>query len=315
MSTSTAPNIVVLSGDLVPFIGAAKTSMTLSRIVDVKLTTHTESQREVGAVTLEVLEVFAGGALLTGSRLEVPMHRLADAVLRRRNAFDYWNTITLAPGTLWLLAARQGTALNQVTALAVMEVPAASAPEVIALRHCYVIERLGKGDERKRQLLEVALAGSEPLVRSYALDLLGRRALYKRVDGVHLIAQAIDASTVPADDKLELGTYLTHEYFFDGERNEDGTNQTVVTSLAAALVRESVAERRLEWANLLASCILGELSPKASEDKARRLALVRGVRDPPPSKVIEALRSLLPHTADDHGDVIRELEAAWRAAL
>ena len=315
MSTATTERISALSGDLAPFIGAAGVSVVLGKLGAVSLTRQGKSDLETGTITLEVLEIFHGERLAPGQLLEVPMQRLADEVLRERSGFDHWNTVKVATGALWLLAGRAGVTPNRLIALAAVEVASPDAVQVVALRQCYVIERLSIQDPRKPELLQSGLSASDTLVRRYALDVLGRRALYPRTQGVELIARAIDSPLTSADDKLTLGEYLTRQYFFDGERRQDSANQQVVTTLAAALVHETNFARRTQWANLLASCVLSELSPRAVEDKALRLALVRGVRDPTAPQVVAVLTALLREVEAEHDERLRELLTAWRAAM
>ena len=302
-----------LSGDLVPFIDTAQVGVVLGKLGTVNLARQGNSEHETGVLALQVLEVFQGSSLAPGQVLQFPMRRLADAALRKRNAFDHWNTINIAPGALWLLAGRMD-ATDKLVALAAVEVASPDARQVLALRQCYEIERLSAQDPRKRELLQSALSDRESLTREYALDVLGRRAVYPPSQGVELIARAIDSQLTSVDDKLTLGAYLTRQYFFDGERRGDDTNQRVVTTLAAALVHEANTERRTQWANFLASCVLSELSPRASEDKALRLALIRGVRDPTAAQVIAALTVLLREADAEYDERLRELQAAWRAA-
>jgi hypothetical protein len=315
MSIATTNEIGVLSGDLAPYIGTSGGRVVLGKIVAAELATEASAEREVGAITLEVLEAFQGATLTPGQRIEVPMHRLADAELRSRNGFDHWNTINLAPGAFWLLAGRPLGVSNRLMALAAIEVESADAAGVVVLRQCYVIERLSAEDARKRELVLGGLSSPDFLLRAYALELLGPRGVYKRNEGVQLIAKALEAAATPPDARLELGAYLTRQYFFDGEQHADSANQQVVAALAAALVGESDSERRMEWANFLASCVLSELSSRAPEDHALRIALVRSVRKPTPNQVMMVLSSLIRGAETDQEPRLRELQAAWREAL
>jgi hypothetical protein len=303
-----------LSGDLVPYIGDGRGSISLVTVVDTRPGVVAGPGLEGGVATLLVLEAFGDAALNPGQRIDVPFQRMADPMLRPRNGFDHWNTISITPGAIWLFAGRKQGASFRVTALAAVPVGSRDSPAVDALRECFRIQGLSSTDVRKQELLVSALSGTDPLLRSYALDVLGRRGSYPRIEAAKLISHAIDSSTTPPADALELGEYLTRQYFFDGERSQDDTNEVVVQALASGLVRAKDVDTRSQWANYLASCILSELSPRKSDDERIRNTLVHSVKQPPPDEILGVLDSLEHQSDPDTVKRILELKNAWRVA-
>jgi len=319
MAAPSPDQIETLSADLVPFFGDPNTSMMVVKVIDVIRETQPTTdgmQIEVGTVKLDVLEVLHSNVLNRGGSIEVPFKRFADPAIRVRNHFDMWNVIDLTPGAAWLMAGRLISAPNSVMGSAAIKIETFNGVEVNAARQCYVIENIKGQPEKIFALLENALTSKTNLLRFYALDLLGRRALYGRAQGAEMIAKAIIGSgNSDADDKLDLGSYLTRQYFFAGDLKGDEANPKIIGALAYGLVSEVDPERRSEWMNYLASCVLSELSPKQDEDRALRSVLIRKVQSPLPTQVIDALNALARQADVTEQERIMELQSVWRDSI
>ena len=294
MSAALVGQSEELSGDLVPFISEADTSLVLVKIENVQLEPRREMDMdlEVGSIRCQVVEVFRGPALNKGDIINLPARRIADPLIRARNNFDQWNNLPLEQGRYLLLACRPLRAPSDWRALAARAVESPRSPAVAALRQCVVIEQFRGADERKREMIEEALQSPEDLERYYALDALGRRALASREMAVEMIRRAIVSTATTPESKLELGASLTGNMFFNKGEKAEGSNPAVVASLARGLVNEPDLKRRLNWARYLASCILVEFSPRTEADKEIRLSLIKSVQDPSAAKVLTALTEL-----------------------
>jgi hypothetical protein len=314
MSAALVGQSEELSGDLVPFISEADTSLVLVKIANVQLDPRREMDRDLeeGTIRCQVVEVFRSTSLNKGDIINLPARRIADPLIRARNNFDQWNNLPLEQGQHLLLACRLALAPSLWKALAARAVESPRSPAVAALRQCALIEQFRGGDERKREMIEEALQSPEDLERYYALDALGRRALFSREVAVEMIRRAIVSTATAPESKLELGASLTGNIFFNKGKRAEGSNPAVVAGLARGLVNEPDLRRRLNWARYLASCILVEFSPRTEADKEIRLSLIKSVQDPSPAKVLAALTELSGVGASDEQEIVRELIEAWR---
>lgn len=315
VSTPSPDQIQILGADLVPFISEPNTSMLLVRVVGVKLAKQMEGdvEMEVGMATMEVLEVLHSKTLVKGTTIEVPVKRVAAREVRVKNPINQWNNLTLMPGELLLLAGRIISVPNVLMGQAAIRVKGPEDPAVNAARQCYVIEE-SKDPEKKRTLLEDALTSPQDILRFYALDALGRRAILPREVGVEMIAKALASDKTAPDDKMDLGMYLTRNFFFNNDLGADRANQRIVAALAAQLVKETDAEKRSDWVNLLSSCVLSEFSPKKEVDRSIRSALIAPIKTPTNAEVTSTLTKLLHQGDEEERERVRELLAAWRAA-
>ncbi|HUE81577.1 MAG TPA: hypothetical protein VMM84_05620 [Pyrinomonadaceae bacterium] len=308
--------VEILSPDLVPFIGESDVSMILASVQEVKLVPRREGDIEVeaGTVGFQLLEVFRSDVLSKGGNIEVPAKRMLDRQARARNNFDQWNNLSLNPGELVVLAVRPLAPPKLWQGLAALAVDSPVDPKVSAVHQCYAIEEFTGPPAQKKDLVRGALMSSQEVLRFYALDAVGRRAILGRQVGASLIAEAITSPKTAPDDRLELGMYLTRQYFFDKGLADDRANRTVVAALAQGMVNETNPERRLEWSKYLASCILPEFSLDPAIDKAQRSSLVKSVQQPAAGQVISVLSGLLTQGATDEREIVRKLLEAWRAA-
>jgi hypothetical protein len=314
MSSALVGQIEELSGDLVPFISESDTSLVLAKIANVQLEPRREMDLDLeeGSIRCQVVEVFRSPALNKGDIIDLPARRIADPLIRARNNFDQWNNLALEQGRYLLLACRPLRAPPDWKALAARAVESPRSPAVAALRQCVLIEQFRGADDRKREMIEKALQSTDDLERYYALDALGRRSLFPRDVGVELMRRAIVSTATAPGSKLELGTSLTGNMFFNKGEKAEGSNPAVVACLAAGLVNESDLKRRLGWAMYLASCILVEFSSSAETDREIRGSLIKSVRKPSADKVLAALTELSGVGASDEQEIVRQLVEAWR---
>lgn len=163
-------------------------------------------------------------------------------------------------------------------------------------------------------MLGDALTQSIDLLRFYALDVLGRRSLLGRADGAILISKAIDSNTLSAENKTELGYFLTRGYFFDSTLKDDTANVIAVAAIAKGMVNETNDERRMEWMNYLASCVLGEFSAKKATDNALRHALIKAIKTPAGAQITHTLSKMATLTHAEDRERIMELLQAWQAS-
>jgi hypothetical protein len=314
MSAALASQIEALSGDLVPFISEADASLVLVKITSVELEPRRDMDMDLqeGEVRCQVVEVFRSPALKKGDIIDVPARRIADPLIRPRNNFDQWNNIPLEQGRYLLLACRPIRAPSTWVALAARAVESPRSPAVDALRQCVLIEEFRGAKDQKREMIQGALQSTEDLERYYALDALGRRALVPRDEAVEMIGRAIVSTASAPENKLELGTRLTSNTFFNKAEKAEGSNPAVVACLTRGLVDESDLKRRLDWAKYLASCVLVEFSPRTDMDHKIRAALIRSVRDPSAARVLTALTELSSFGTQDEQEIVRQLMEAWR---
>ena len=135
-----------------------------------------------------------------------------------------------------------------------------------------------------------------------------------RADGSTMISKAIDSDALSSETKVELGYYLTRNYFFDSSVKDDAANEIVVASLAKGMVNETNNERSMEWMNFLGSCVLGEFSANKATDEAMRYALIRSIETPSPAQVRDVLSKLARLADTFERERIMELLKAWQTS-
>jgi hypothetical protein len=312
VNTSITGKIPPLSADLVPFISSTDVQMLLTRVDDVHLVEARDVDPPVerGRVTLEVLEGLSDSSVRAGARIVVPAQRIADPIVRVRNAFDQWNVLPLVRGDVLIVAVRPMASAGLSDAVAARQIGSPSAPEVQQIRQAYAIERFAGPPETKQAMLEAAIMGGDELLTEYGLDALQRRAVLGREAGARVIAAAIGAASVTPDARLQLAEGLTD--LFDPERNADATNVLIVRTIAAALAAAPDSESRAAWASSLAAILLTEFTAKPEVDRQVRTTLIRKVDKPTAREMIAMLSAIAEQDPDDVQ--VRALLRAWRSA-
>ncbi len=317
MTTPGIDKDQVLSGDLVPAISDASSSMVVARIASVRLgkVRGDDADEETGKIALNVAAVIHARTLTQGSVMEVPVRRLAEPAQRVRTLFNQWNALALKQGDFLLLAVRPAGSAGVWQAVAGRQVQSVADPLVGAARQCYVIEGFEGPMPQKRDMLAGALVSDQSLLMFYALDALGRRAILGRDAGAELIARAVVVGKTQPEQKLELGGNLAGLYFFRPEAGADRTNQMVLVALAHGLVSERDHPQNCgAWATELAGALGNEFSPRREENASVRLALIRSVTTPPAAQVIQALEAVEQQLPREERPRIRELIRSWREA-
>jgi len=307
-----AGQVEILSADLIPFFSEAKISMLLVKIIDIKLVQDmdVDIEMEVGILTTEVLQVFHSKDFEKGAIIGIPFKRVFDPSIRARNNINQWNNLPLVKGRL-LLVGGVTDIPNVLKAQAAINIDTLDAPVISAVRQCYIIEKDNDIME-KHLLLQGALTGRENILRYYTLDFLGRRSMLGRKVGAEIISKVIISEKTAYDDKLDLSFYLTRNYFFDSELGNDSTNQIVVASLAMILIQETEVERLSDAAQLLASCVLDEFSPKMDTDRLIRSSLISAIQNPTPRQVRKILQDLLYKVDEMERERIKKLLDVWQ---
>jgi hypothetical protein len=306
-----------LSADLVRYIPQPGASTAVLKVAGTQLTKQSEagSDVEVGTVKFEVVEVVNSTVLRSGGKLEVPLKRFADPLIRARDPANQWNNLALRSDDLLLAICAVGEPLQRGSALAAVGVASATSPEVGAMRQCFTIEKFAGAPEQKQELIKQALGQKQDLLRYYALDYIGKRHGVPRPVAAHLIQQTISSTQVQPEIKPDLGAYLTRLEIFDSSKKADAANQAVVSALAQGLVLDNSPERRLDWIQYLGSCVLGEFSENSSKDQEIRLQLVRSVHQPSAAQVITALTDASTLGTKQEKEATKELLECWRESV
>lgn len=304
----------MLSGDLGPVISRPELSMVVGRIEKTRWTRTVEDsiERDIGPLEIRVLEVVHGAAPHKDDLISVPARRVADPLIRVKNRHDYWNALRLNPGDTLLLALRPAEP-NHWMAVAADQIESPAAPEVEAARRAYRIEEAPGDMRQKSQMLEYALTSNQDLLESYAVDSVTRHAGSDRDTGVDLLHKAILSPQTAPDRKLDLAFTLTEDPFLKREKKADAANQTVVATLATALVHERDPENAAAWARLLGSAVLMEYSADPDVNHKIMLELIGSPRNPPPQTVTNALSHVAAHGDAEDKEIANELLKAWRS--
>lgn len=308
----SASSVENLSADLIPFISETKSSTLLVRVMNVQFAQETEEgiEMEVGILTIEVLEVFFSKDFVLGDIIGIPFKRAIDPSVRDRNSVNQWNNLPLTKGGLLVVAGLTDTP-KVLKGQAGININTLEDPVISAIRQCYLIEG-DKDIKEKHTLLQRALAGTEDILRYYTLDFLGRRSMLGRKAGAEIIGNAMISQNIIPQHKLDLGFYLTQNYFLKSELGADSTNQIVVTALAMILVKETDVEILSNAAQLLSSCVLDEFSPKKDTNKLIRSSLISGIHTPTPKQVTTVLHGLLTKVDEMERERIKDLLEAWQ---
>ncbi len=304
-----------LAADLIPFISRPDAQVLLGRVTgtDLRQQDQHDMQWEVGVVILEVQQVLQGNAFPAGAAIRVPVARAADPAVREINNQNQWNNLTLNQGELLLLCGTPGTEKGELHASAGTAVASDQDPMVLSVQECCRIEKTGER-QKKQALLQDALLNSAGISMYFALDALGRRAVFGREAGAQMTCLAVDSGKLEPQSSDEVCSYLTNLCFFNGQEGADLTNQRIASTLAGEMSRAKEPERKLELAQLLASCVLDEFSDTPGEDEEIRKKLVASVGEPASDVVISGLLSI-----SELGDELQQnrtgkLLEVWRSA-
>ena len=311
MSTPAATEIPPLTGEVVSFIGDPSATLVLARIerLDFAITQHDDLTVEAGHVILSVVESLANGSPGAGETIRVPARRVADPIIRGRNAFDQWNALPLERNDLLIVAVRPAGPDSYV-ALAVRQVSSVSDPKIDAIRQAYAIERFtGPADAREARFA-AALTGPQDLLNEYALDALQRRALLGRDTGARLMAAAVLVNGAGDERQHSVAEALTE--LMESERRTDGTNLLIVRTIAQALAAEPDPDRGELWTMYLGAVLLTEFATDPLMDAQWRNALIQKVDSPAPGEMIAILSDLVRRDAEN--EQARALLRAWQRA-
>jgi hypothetical protein len=299
-----------LSPDLIPFISKPQVSMAVVQVRDMRWSRQMDGdiQVDIGPVTLYVVSsVF--GALREGQLIEVPAKRIVNPAVRVRHNFDAWNTFSLVPRDLLLLAVRPGDTPTNWTGVAGQAVASTDAPDVQAVLRAYAIEEAKGNLAAKAEMLDGALRSGNNLLIFYAIDYLRRHAS-ERETAVGILARAVSVP-LSSNEKLEVGRGMVGAEFFVRSAKADAANIVVVTALSNALALEPDGARRVVWAQLLVSTVLMDFTGDAAENGRIRLALAHAPSGPVADRVASAITSAENFAAPDALPKLRELKSVF----
>lgn len=305
-----------LSGDLAGVVAQLDLTTLVGKVqsTDWSAATDQGMEMQVGTVTVEVVEVLHGGAkLLTGATVEVPAKRAASANVRARNRVNYWNALRLNPSDLLLLACRPAEEPRVCNAAAGRHITSPAADDVQAMRKAYEIEEFTGDGAQRRKLLAAALQSSLDLLNRYALDFLDRHVSTERDSAVQLLRDAINSPTATSGRRLNFALAMTGQGYLVRDRKADAANQIIIGALATALVNESDSDTRATLARILASAVLMEFSPDATEAAKIRSALTHSPQGPPAQRVISVLSEIIGQSTGDQREMLSRLLKTWQA--
>lgn len=307
-------DIADLSPDIIPLISNQNVQMILAEIISVDLVNSVDGDLEVniGNIDVRVVEVLNGRFLYPGIIVRVPVKRISDPFIRRRNNFNQWNNLALNKGS-WLVLACDIQAIDKpCNGLAAIPVSSPLDTNVQAVRICYQIEHDLRAGLPTNSLLQQALSSPNELLFYYALDTVAKRMVLGRENGVAIIDHAMWSGDVSGDRRREFASILTDSNLFDIRHNVDHVNAKILSILTKGLLEERELDERLFWSRRISNMILRELSPVASEDHALRMELLRSVQNPQP--IINALAEMDRTLTGGDKEIVQELLAAWRDA-
>lgn len=305
----------ILSGNLGAFVSKPDVSMFVGRIEKTHWIQILDDsiERDIGPLEIRVLEVVHGETPRKDETIEVPARRVKDPIIRVKNRYDYWNALPLEPGDILLMAGRFAEPPNRWKALAANQIESPTAPEVDAARRAYRIEEAPGDLREKSQMVEYALTSNQDLLQNYAVDYVTRHADSDRDTGVELLHKAIASPQTAADRKLDLGFALAGDPFLRRDKKADPANQTIVATLAAALIHERDPEDAATWSRMLGSAVLMDYSDDAKENHAVEMALVHSPRNPPAQNVTHALSGVASHGDPEDREIAMNLIKAWQS--
>ncbi len=314
MNSSIRTDIPPLRSDLVPWFSQQEARMVLAAVQEAQPVADTTNgaEMESGLLRLEVLEVFHGADIRTGSTVQVPYRRFSSPQIRVRNTFDQWNALSIDPGRSMILVLQPAIEPPLWTALAASPVTGPDAPEVDACRKCYAIEGFQGPKVDREGLLRTGLVDGPELLRTYSLDYVGPRRGTRRETAIALIGQALDTPSVPVGSQINLGAGLLNPNLLRTDLGCERMNAAILSTIARRLTAAGSAEVQKSWVRILASVVFSEYSPRTSEDGQIRRALIREVVSPPPDQVVATVTSLLGEAEASEREVLNELLEVWR---
>jgi hypothetical protein len=296
-----------LNPDLVPYIAEAKASVAIVRVRSCGVTPLEKEQKQQLTVHLDVVEAMRG-TLQAGSSIEVSGKRLADEEARFRAGFDQWNVLALAPGGLMMAALLPAGNPQQWQALSMRDIASERDPLAGAIRRAVAIEQMPAGTPGRAQALEDALSSPSDVLQAYAIRAV--RGAMPRVAGAEAMARALFSRRALPDARPPLALALASRDFYHYEAGADEANLVVIRALAK-LVAGGGPQVSL-WTQILGASLTIEFSADPAKDGAMRSALIRGVTDPAPARVLSALEQQL--AAGSKDPRVPKLIAAWKAA-
>ena len=314
MTSVTEFEIPPLSADVVPFVAdkSVQCLATVLEAAELKAVPGSVPAQVAGIVRLKVVENISGAPPGAGESIGVRAHQIVDQAVRVRNGADHWNDLNLTPGTPWIVMCTLDAPTGTRVARAILET-GKGAPAAVAiadLKACYELER----HRLDREAMLRALAGESELRFRYALDALAVRQIVGRPDSAALIERAAAAGSFDATRKVEMATLALRSGLFAARHGADAANVTMLSMLAAGVVRTSDPALLTRWVRLLAAAGLTELSEDSHRDMALRNQLLGDVRSPEPALVIAALDAHAARLSGTEKETVRTLAAAWRKA-
>lgn len=306
--------VVSLSPDVVAFIPQREVNMLVVRLEATRWNRAYEDdlELETGGVTFRVLETLNGAA---PEVITVRATRIADPLTRLRTPVDTWNRLPLKTGDFMILACVAGTgAAHLWNALAATQITSPAAEEVAAVRKAYAIEQFTGSAQQKSRMLAEALESNQDVLQRYAMNQLAAQTRTEREAALRLLVGAITSHRTTADNKLELGRFITGPAFLVRECKANLGNQIVIGALAAALVNDSDPGRRVRWARLLAAAVLMEFCPNAGDDNRVRSELIRSPECPPAGQVISVLSAAAGRSTGAEKEILTKVLKAWQTA-
>jgi hypothetical protein len=306
-----------LSPDLVPTFSDSSASMVVAKVVALEPSHANRPGVEAGLVALTVIQVIHSEILRQNDSFSTPFERFSDPQVRLRNRFNAWNSLSLDPGDLLLLAVKAERPSKIYASLAAARVSSPDDPHVAAAVECYRMERaLEEKPPAIQQMLPRALESGPDLARSYVLDLLTRRKAFSREYSASILESAVNSGTVPPNFRQDLGFQLVSGNLFDESLGADTVNVNIVSVIAKQMVNSSDRKSRDQWIGYLSSCVSREYASDVQRDREMRFALVKAVRDPGPQQVISALNSAVREASDpDEAKPAKRLLETWQAAF
>jgi hypothetical protein len=306
-----------LSPNLVPTFSDPSASMVVAKVVAREPSHSNRPNVETGLLALTVIQVIHSEILRQNESFSTTFERISDPQVRLRNRFNAWNSLSLDPGDLLLLAVKAERPSKIYASLAAAPISSLNDPDIAAAVECYRIERaLQETSPAIQQKVAQALQSGPDLARSYVLDLLTRRKAFSRETSASLLESAVNSGKVPPNFRQDLGFQLVSGNLFDENLGADTVNANIVSALARQMVNSTDRKSRDQWLGYLSSCVSREYATDVKRDREVRFALVKAVRDPTPGQVISALNSAVREASDpDEAKPAKRLLETWQAAF
>ena len=306
-----------LSPNLVPTFSDSSASMVVAKVIALESSHSNRPDVETGLVALTVFQVIHSELLRPHESFSTPFERFSDPQVRLRNRFNAWNSLSLDPGDLLLLAVKTERPSKIYASLAAAPISSPNDQQVAAAVECYRMERaLQEKPPAIQQMLARALETGPDLVRSYVLDLLTRRKTFSRESSASILESAVNSGNVAPSPRQDLGFQLVSGNLFDENLGADTVNVNIVSALAKQMVNSTDRKSRDQWLGYLSSCVSREFATDVKRDHELRFALVKAVHDPSPQQVISALHSAVHSASDpDEAKPAKRLLETWQAAF